>query len=186
MRFESATLDGVVVIALDIHTDDRGGFARTFCVEEFGAHGLPTDFPQSNLSVNDKRGTLRGLHFNVEPFGESKLVRCVRGAIHDVVVDLRPDSSTRFEHVAIELSAENRLALFVPAGFAHGFVTLEDTTDVYYHMGSSYVPSAARGIRWDDPTLMIDWPVTPTIMSPADSAYPNLDPGSLDIGSIPA
>jgi dTDP-4-dehydrorhamnose 3,5-epimerase len=121
------------------------------------------------------------MHYNVEPYGESKLVRCVRGAIYDVVVDLRPGSPSRFQHVAVELSAGNRRALFVPAGFAHGFVTLTDATDVYYHMGSSYVPDAARGIRWDDPVLSIDWPVAPTTMSEADAQYPALDPEAFDL-----
>lgn len=181
MLFHRADTDGVVVIELESHVDDRGGFARAYCDKEFEDQGLPTDFPQCNLSINNRAGTLRGLHYNAEPEGESKLVRCVRGAIHDVVVDLRPDSATRFGHVAVELSADNRLALFVPAGFAHGFVTLTDQTDVYYHMGSHYRPDAARGLRWDDPALAIDWPIRPVVMSSADANYPDLDPDSFDL-----
>lgn len=184
MRFIPTSIDGVVVIELEPRVDDRGAFARTFCADEFAEHGLPTWYPQCNLSINDRAGTLRGMHFNVEPHGEAKLVRCVRGAIHDVVVDLRSGSSTRFAHVGVELSAQNRRALFIPAGFAHGFVTLEDDTDVYYHMGSSYVPSAARGVRWNDPTLTIEWPVQPTTMSAADAAYPDLDPATFDLATF--
>ncbi len=180
MRFIETALAGAFVIELELREDDRGGFARTFCVDEFGGAGLPTDFPQCNLSVNDRAGTLRGMHFNVEPYGESKLVRCVRGAIHDVIVDLRSDSATRFRHVGVELTADNRRALFVPAGFAHGFITLVDVTDVYYHMGASYRPGAARGIRWDDPTLGIEWPIAPTLMSDADANYRDLDPAGFD------
>jgi dTDP-4-dehydrorhamnose 3,5-epimerase len=183
MLFHRVDIDGVVVIELESHVDDRGAFARVFCEQEFDAHGLPTTFPQCNLSINDRAGTLRGLHYNAEPYAESKLVRCVRGAVHDVVVDLRPESSTRFGHVAVELSADNRRALFVPAGFAHGFVTLVDATDVYYHMGSSYQPAAARGLRWDDQTLAIEWPIRPLVMSSSDATYPDLDPATFDLAS---
>ena len=182
VRFEQTALDGVVLIELEPHVDDRGAFARAFCEEEFADAGLPVHFPQCNLSINHEAGTLRGLHFNAPPHGESKLVRCVRGAIYDVVVDLRAGSTTRFEHFAVELSADNRLALYVPPDFAHGFVTLADATDVYYHMGSSYVPAAARGLRWDDPHLGIEWPVEPTVMSTADAELPLLDPDHFDLG----
>ena len=182
MHFRRADLQGVVVIGLEPHVDDRGGFARTFCVDEFDLNDLPTQFPQCNLSMNHHAGTLRGMHFNIEPYAESKLVRCVRGAIYDVVVDLRRGSPTFLRHFAITLSATNRLALFVPAGFAHGFLTLEYDTDVYYHMGSVYVRDAARGIRWDDPALAIEWPMQPTLMSQVDAGYPNLDVDNLDLG----
>jgi dTDP-4-dehydrorhamnose 3,5-epimerase len=183
VRFTSTAIDGVIVVELDLHVDERGGFARTYCDREFEAAGLPTAYPQCNLSVNHRAGTLRGLHFNAEPYCEAKLVRCVRGAIHDVVVDLRAGSPTLFQHVAIELTADNRLALFVPTGCAHGFETLEDSTDVFYQMSSSYVPSAARGIRWDDAALHIPWPVIPTVMSDADAGYPDLDPASFDLST---
>ena len=181
MHFRRLPLQGVVVVELEPHVDARGAFARTFCAEEFEQNGLPPQFPQCNLSINEHAGTLRGMHFNIERHAESKLVRCVRGAIHDVVVDLRRGSPSRLQHVGITLTAENRLALYVPAGFAHGFLTLEDNTDVYYHMGSSYVPDAARGIRWDDPALAIRWPMPPTLMSDADAGYPNLDIDEIDL-----
>jgi dTDP-4-dehydrorhamnose 3,5-epimerase len=181
MQFVPTGIEGVVIIDWEPHRDHRGAFARTFCTDEFDAHGLPTSFPQCNLSINDRAGTLRGLHFNQSPHGESKLVRCVRGAIHDVVVDLRQDSPTRFRHVAVELTADNHRALFMPADMAHGFVTLEDDTDVYYHMGSAYVPGVARGLRWDDPSLAVEWPLAPTVMSDADATYPDLDPESFDL-----
>jgi dTDP-4-dehydrorhamnose 3,5-epimerase len=183
MRFTATSVPGPTLVELEPHADDRGAFARTFCVEEFAQAGLPTSFPQCNLSINDRAGTLRGMHFNAAPFGESKLVRCVRGAILDVVVDLRPASPTRFEHIAVELSADNRIALFVPADFAHGFVTLTDATDVYYHMGSSYIPGAARGFRWNDPAFGIEWPVEPTVISAADAAYEDVELDAFDLGA---
>jgi dTDP-4-dehydrorhamnose 3,5-epimerase len=183
MLFRQTALSGVKVVELEPHEDDRGSFARTFCVDEFAAARLPISFPQCNISINDHAGTLRGLHFNVEQYGEAKLVRCVRGAIHDVVVDLRGDSPTRFQHLGIDLTAQNRLALFVPPGVAHGFLTLEDATDVYYHMGSRYEPRAARGLRWDDPSLGIEWPRQPARMSETDAAYPDVDPSSFDLAT---
>lgn len=181
MQFRPTAIAGVVIVATEPHIDERGAFARVFCSDEFAAAGLPTWYPQCNLSVNTVAGTLRGMHYNAEPHGETKLVRCVRGAIHDVVVDLRPGSPTRFEHVAVELSAANQLALFIPSGIAHGFVTLADATDVYYHMGASHVPEAARGLRWDDPVLAIEWPVAPVTMSDADAHRPDLDPETFDL-----
>jgi dTDP-4-dehydrorhamnose 3,5-epimerase len=186
VKFLPTLIDGCVVVDLEPKVDDRGAFARTFCVDEFAEAGLPTDFPQCNLSINDRAGTLRGLHFNVDPYGESKLVRCVRGAVHDVVVDLRPGSSTRFQHVAVLLSAENRRALYIPAGIAHGFLTLTDATDVYYHMGSRYAPGAARGLRWNDPGLGIAWPLTPRVMSSTDAGYPDLDRATFDLANHPS
>ena len=181
MRFRELAIDGPLLIELDLHTDDRGAFARTFCVDEFASAGLPTAFPQCNLSINDARGTLRGMHFNASPHCEAKVVRCVRGAIFDVVVDLRHGSPTQFRHVSAELTATNRLSLYIPAGFAHGFVTLEDATDVHYHMGARYVPDAARGLRWNDPTLGITWPIAPTIMSRVDAAYGDVNPATFDL-----
>lgn len=183
MLFQELALAGPVVVALQPHVDERGAFARTFCVDEFAAAGLPTDYPQCNISINDRVGTLRGMHFNVEPHGESKVVRCVRGAIRDVIVDLRSGSPTRFGHVSVDLTADNRLALFVPAGFAHGFITLEDDTDVYYHMSRRYEPGAARGLRWNDPALAISWPIEPTTMSDADIGYADLDIESFDLAT---
>jgi dTDP-4-dehydrorhamnose 3,5-epimerase len=183
MLFTNAPLEGVVVIDLERHLDSRGAFARTFCTSEFSTHGLPTEYPQCNLSFNRRAGTLRGMHFNLEPFGEAKIVRCVRGSIHDVVVDLRAGSPTRFQSFGIELSATNGAALFVPSGFAHGFLTMEDDSDVYYHMSAAYVPDAARGLRWDDPTLAIDWPLVPDLMSETDAGYPDLDVDTFDLAT---
>ena len=181
MLFTDVPIDGPVVVELQAYADDRGAFARTFCVDEFAAAGLPTDFPQCNISINDRAGTLRGMHFNVEPFGEAKVVRCVRGAIRDVIIDIRNGSPTRFEHVAVDLTADNRRALFVPAGFAHGFITLENDTDVHYHMGRRYESAAARGFRWDDPALGIDWPIRPSVMSDTDATYPDVDTATFDV-----
>jgi dTDP-4-dehydrorhamnose 3,5-epimerase len=181
MRFTPAPLADAVVIDLEPHADERGAFARTFCADEFADHGLPVDFPQCNLSFNDAVGTLRGMHYNCATLGESKLVRCVRGAIHDVIVDLRADSPTRWQWFAIELTAANARALFIPVGFAHGFLTLEDGCDVHYHMGATYRPEASRGLRWDDPTIAIDWPDSPTLISEHDAGYPDLDPATFDL-----
>jgi dTDP-4-dehydrorhamnose 3,5-epimerase len=186
MRFAQTPLEGVVVIDLERHTDERGSFARTFCEREFTERGLPTEYPQCNLSSNRRAGTMRGMHFNADPHGESKIVRCVRGAIHDVVVDLRTHSSTRFQSFGVELSATNGTALFVPVGFAHGFLTLEDDTDVYYHMGAIYHPAAARGVRWDDPVLAIEWPRAPDVMSESDAGYPDIDVASFDLATYEA
>jgi dTDP-4-dehydrorhamnose 3,5-epimerase len=185
VQFVPSAIDGVVIVEWEPHRDQRGAFGRTFCAQEFEAEGLPTALPQCNLSVNDRVGTLRGLHFNQAPYGEAKLVRCVRGAIHDVVVDLRPGSATRFRHVGVDLTAHNRRALFIPADMAHGFVTLDDDTDVYYHMGSPYVPGVARGLRWDDPLLAIDWPIAPSVMSEADAGYPDLHPATFALTDAP-
>jgi dTDP-4-dehydrorhamnose 3,5-epimerase len=180
MRFEKAPLSGAWIIDLDRHVDERGFFARTFCAREFAEHGLPANFPQSNLSRNAQAGTLRGMHFNTAAQAESKVVRCARGAIHDVIVDLRPDSSTYCRWVAVELTADSGRALFVPEGFAHGFVTLVDDTDVEYQMGAVYAPEAARGLRWDDPAIGVEWPRQPTVISPRDATYPDFDPAVLD------
>jgi dTDP-4-dehydrorhamnose 3,5-epimerase len=181
VQFHATSIDGVVIIDVDAHVDERGAFARTFCIDEFAEHDLPTAFPQCNLSANTLAGTLRGLHFAAEPHEEAKLVRCVKGAIYDVAVDLRRGSPTRFEHVTVDLSARNRRAIFIPAGFAHGFITLEDDSDVYYHKGSRYEPAAARGLRWNDSILGIDWPLEPAVMSSADANYPDLEPSTFDL-----
>jgi dTDP-4-dehydrorhamnose 3,5-epimerase len=180
VQFSPTPLAGAWVIELQSHRDVRGAFARTFCEEEFAANGLPVRFPQCNLSSNTVAGTMRGMHFNRSPFGESKLVRCVRGAVFDVILDLRPDSPTRLQWFGAELSADNGRALFVPADFAHGFLTLADGSDVYYHMGALYRADAARGIRWDDPSLRIEWPRDVEAISDRDATYPDLDPTTFD------
>jgi dTDP-4-dehydrorhamnose 3,5-epimerase len=158
MRFTQTPLPGAWVVELDLLGDERGWFARTFDAEEFEARGLDPSVVQCNASFNSRRDTLRGMHYQAEPHGESKLVRCVRGAIFDVAVDLRPDSPAFRCWHGIELSAENRLALYIPAGLAHGFQTLVDGCEVLYQMAHGYVPEAARGVRFDDPTFGIEWP----------------------------
>jgi dTDP-4-dehydrorhamnose 3,5-epimerase len=174
VRFEPTPVAGAVVVELDRHEDERGFFARTWCVDEFAAAGLPDHFVQSSVSWNEHRHTLRGMHWQAEPHGESKLVRCTRGAIVDVVVDLRPESPTYLQHVAVGLDEVNRRALFIPAGLAHGFLTLEPGTEVLYQMDTRYVPEAARGARWDDPAFDIEWPALPEVISERDCSYPDL------------
>ena len=180
MLFTETKLSGAYVIELDPRVDERGFFARTFCEREFGEHGLPTRFPQCNLSHNKSSRTLRGLHFQASPFRESKLVRCVAGVIFDVIVDQRRDSPTQLQWVGVELSARSGRALFIPEGLAHGFITLENDTDVFYHMGEYYQPEAARGIRWNDPRLGIRWPAAPATISERDATYPDFDFAAYD------
>jgi len=177
MRFVESELPGACLVELEPHVDERGFFARSFCEREFREHGLPDRFPQCNISRNSKRGTLRGMHFEAQPSAECKLVRCISGAIHDVIIDLRPSSSTLFRWIGVELSAETGRALFVPAGFAHGFLTLTDASDVFYHMGDSFKPGAARGFRWNDPHFGIVWPAAPVVISERDASYPDFDLG---------
>ena len=174
MKFIETRLKGAFIIELEPHADERGFFARTFCAREFSDHGLETEFVQCNLSLSLQRGTLRGLHFQRAPWGEAKLVRCVRGAIWDVIVDLRPESATFGRHYAVEISAENRDALYVPKAFAHGFQTLADDCEVYYQMSSHHVPEAAAGIRAEDPALGIKWPLPVTQISDKDCVLPTL------------
>ena len=172
MKFIETPLQGAFVIELAPHHDERGFFARTFCAAEFAKHGLDSRVVQCNLSSNQKVGTLRGMHFQQPPVVEAKLVRCVRGAIHDVVVDLRPQSATYRQHFAVELSLQNRQALFVPALFAHGFQTLTDDADVEYQMSEFHTPGAAAGFRYDDPAFAIPWPLPISVISPKDFAWP--------------
>jgi dTDP-4-dehydrorhamnose 3,5-epimerase len=178
MRFLETQLSGAWVIELERIEDERGWFARSFDPQELEAHGLDPTIAQSNVSFNARRDTLRGMHYQAEPHGESKLVRCVRGAIFDVAVDLRPDSPTYRRWHAVELSGENRLAYYIPVGLAHGFQTLTDDCEVLYQMGHRYVPQAARGVRFDDPAFAIEWPAPagPRIVSEKDRSYPDFDP----------
>lgn len=176
MRFVETALPGAFVIEIEPHPDVRGFFARTFCRDEFTAAGLPGEFIQSSISVNLRRGTLRGLHFQAPPRAEPKLVRCNRGALFDVIVDLRADSATYCRWFGTELSADNRRALYVPSGFAHGFQTLTDDTEVAYQMAESYVPELARGVRWNDPAFGIAWPIDPPFLSERDANYPDYLP----------
>jgi dTDP-4-dehydrorhamnose 3,5-epimerase len=178
MRFIETPLQGAWVIELDLLGDERGWFARMFDAAEFEARGMNPSVVQCNSSFSDKRGTLRGMHYQAEPHGESKLVRCVRGAIFDVAVDLRASSPTYCTWPGIELSAENRLAFFIPAGLAHGFQTLVHDCEVAYMMGHRYVPGAMRGVRWNDPTFRIKWPKTSgeRIVSQRDASYADFVP----------
>jgi dTDP-4-dehydrorhamnose 3,5-epimerase len=175
MIFKELQLKGVFTVDLEPKEDNRGFYARAWCRDEFGQHGLVTDFAQINISYTHKKGTVRGLHYQVPPHGEVKLVRCVRGAIFDVVVDMRPDSPTYRQWLGIELSADNRRALYVPENFAHGFASLTDDCELIYSISSSYHPEAERGIRYNDPAIGIEWPVDIEIMSDKDRNMPDLE-----------
>jgi dTDP-4-dehydrorhamnose 3,5-epimerase len=180
VRFEELEIRGAFLVRLEPHEDARGFFARAFCEREFETAGLPTRYPQCNLSRNTRRGTLRGMHYQAAPHREAKVVRCVRGAIFDVIVDLRPGSPTRLHWVARTLTAEGGEALYVPPSFAHGFLSLEDDSDVFYLMSEAYVPEAARGFRWNDPSCAISWPFAPLVVSERDRSYPDLDLARFD------
>ena len=173
MRFLPTPLAGAFAIDLDRIEDERGFFARSFCQHEFRAHGLSPTIAQCNVSWNRKRGTLRGLHYQASPHEEAKVVRCTRGAVWDVIVDLRERSPTRLRWHALELTVENRLALYVPPGFAHGFQTLSDDAEVLYQMSEFYHPELARGARWNDPRFAIAWPLPDPVVSARDRAYPD-------------
>jgi dTDP-4-dehydrorhamnose 3,5-epimerase len=172
MIFTAAAIGGAWIIDIDPHTDERGFFARTFDRQEFAAHGLETEWVQCSVSTNILRGTVRGLHYQREPHAERKLVRCTRGAIHDVLVDLRPASPTFGRHCAVELSAANHRSVYIPAGVAHGYQTLADDTEVTYHITPEYVPAAAAGVRFDDPALAVAWPLPVTLISARDRSLP--------------
>lgn len=176
MIFRETKLKGAFIIELKRLEDERGFFARTFCQEEFRAHGLNPRVVQCNISFNKQKGTLRGMHYQIAPYEEAKLVRCTRGAIYDVIIDLRPESPTFKQWVAAELTAENRRMLYVPEGFAHGFQTLEDNTEVFYMMSEFYHPECAKGVRWDDPAFGIKWPITSNVtISVKDRNYPDFE-----------
>ena len=174
MKFIATDIQGVLIIELDKIGDDRGFFSRTFCVKEFRQHGLNTDVKQCNLSFNAEKGTLRGMHYQVAPATEAKYIRCVRGSILDVVIDMRAGSASYLEHVAVELTAENRRALYVPENFAHGFITLTDNTEVMYQVSEYYQPTSEKGLRYDDPKLGIKWPTAISTLSDKDSHWPYL------------
>lgn len=178
MIFTETSLSGAFLVEPERLADERGFFARSFCAEEFVAHGLDSRCAQCNISYNARRGTLRGMHYQMLPNEEAKLVRCTSGAVYDVIVDLRPGSPTRGRHVGATLSAGSRLMLFVPAGFAHGFQTLEDDTEVFYQMSTPHAAQAACGMRHDDPLLGIRWPEPVTVISERDRGYTLLDPAA--------
>ncbi len=174
MIFSNTAIPGVWVLDPEPVEDERGFFARTFCAREFAARELSTAWAQASVSVNRRRGTLRGLHYQAAPHEETKLVRCTAGAVFDVVVDLRPGSPAYALHVAVELTADNRRQMYVPPGCAHGFQTLADSTELSYLISAFHEPSAARGARFDDPRLGISWPLEPTVISARDRAWPLL------------
>jgi dTDP-4-dehydrorhamnose 3,5-epimerase len=176
MMLTQTILPGAFLIEPQRREDERGFFARTWCRREFEEHGLDPRLVQCSISYNRKAGTLRGMHFQREPHAEAKLVRCTAGAIHDVLVDLRPSSPTYLSWIAVELTAENRRALYVPAGLAHGFQTLVDDTEVFYQISEFYHPESADGVRWDDPLFRIRWPLANPILSPKDKQYPDYRP----------
>lgn len=171
MKFIATSLADAWVIEPDRLEDERGYFARTFCRDEFVSHGLNPELVQCNVSYNAKKGTLRGMHYQLHPHEEAKLVRCTRGMIFDVIIDIRPASPTFREWFSVELSAENGRQLYVPEGFAHGFQVLLGGSEVFYQMSARYVPVAARGIRWNDPAFGIPWPLTNPIVSQRDAAF---------------
>ena len=175
MQFTKTSLADAMVIDLKKLGDERGFFARTFCAAEFAKAGLVTEFVQANHSHNVAAGTLRGMHFQRAPHGEVKLVRCVQGAIHDVIIDLRPESPTYRRWEGFDLDAETGRMLYVPAGFAHGFQTLRDDTHVTYQVSHPYTPAAEGGVRWDDPAFGIAWPLPVSVISPKDAAWPLLE-----------
>ena len=173
MRFHHTKLAGVFEISLDAIPDERGFFARSWCKEEFRNHGLNPNLAQCNVSFNTRKGTLRGMHYQAPPFPEAKLVRCTKGAIYDVVIDLRPDSPAFTEWIAVQLSAADRNMVYVPEGCGHGFLTLEDGAEVFYQMSEFFHPESARGVRWNDPQFQIEWPGEVKVMSERDRSYPD-------------
>jgi dTDP-4-dehydrorhamnose 3,5-epimerase len=172
--FHDLPLVGAYLVELTPHQDDRGSFARIWCREEFSKQGLATDFVQGNASINPEAGTLRGMHYQEPPYAEVKLVRCLRGAIYDVIVDLRPDSSSYLDWYGVELSPAKLEMLYVPEGFGHGFITLKPDSEVNYLVSAAYAPGAGRGVRYDDPVLGIEWPGTVTRISAQDQGWPLL------------
>src|SRR6266446_850547 len=175
MIFHETKLQGVFEIDLDPKPDERGFFARCWCQKEFESHRLNPKVVQCSVSFSARKGTLRGLHYQAAPYPETKVVRCTRGAIYDVVVDLRPQSPTFKEWIAVVLTATNRHIVYVPEGCAHGFLTLEDETEVFYQMSEFYHAESARGVRWDDPAFQIVWPGVVAVISERDRTYPNLE-----------
>lgn len=178
MKFRPLPLPGAYLIEPQPIADNRGFFGRVFCAEEFARHGLETAVSQCNISFNARSGTLRGMHFQIAPHEEVKVVRCTSGAIYDVILDLRPDSPTFLHWHAVELTADNRHLLYVPAGLAHGFQTLADGTEVFYQMSTPYAPEHAKGVRFDDPSAGIEWPLPVSVISDRDLAYPLLEGAS--------
>ena len=172
MHFLTTEIEGIFLIEPERRADERGFFARTWCEREFRQQGLPSHFVQCSVSYNHLRGTLRGMHYQRAPYGEYKVVRCNRGAIFDVAIDLRSDSPTHCRWVGFELNEENGRMLYIPEGCAHGFITLVDRTELYYQISEFYHPESVAGVRWDDPAFGIQWPIKPAIISPRDASFP--------------
>jgi len=179
MRFTELELAGAWLIEIEPHRDERGFFARTYCAREFEEHGLVSMIAQCSTSFNAKRGTVRGMHYQTVPHAEEKVVRCTAGSIFDVIVDIRPDSPMYARWCGVELSAVNRRMLYIPVGFAHGFQTLSDNAEVHYLISAFYEPSTARGLRYNDPTFAIDWPLPISVISAKDEAWPDFCPNGL-------
>lgn len=183
MRFVEQSIPGVYVLEPELRSDDRGAFARLYCARELEAHGLPPLGAQTNFSFNRRKGTVRGLHYQIPPATEAKLVRCTRGAIFDVLVDMRPGSPTRLRWVGVELTEDNRLEVFVPGGFAHGYMALTDGAEATYQTSEFYAPGQERGVRPDDPRLGITWPMDIAVISEKDASWPLLDDGDAPPGA---
>jgi dTDP-4-dehydrorhamnose 3,5-epimerase len=173
MIFRETGLKDAFLIEIERREDERGHFARSWCRREFESHGLNPRLAQCNISLNRRKGTLRGMHYQAPPFEEAKLVRCTRGSLYDVIVDLRPDSPSYRKHRGVVLTPDNGRMLYVPEGFAHGFLTLEDTTEVFYQISEFYAPDHARGFRWNDPAFAIVWPAEVEVISERDRSYPD-------------
>jgi len=176
MKFSEIFLKGAFLIEIQKKEDERGFFARTFCKDEYNRIGLTNEIVQINNSFNKKKGTLRGMHYQLPPMQEDKIIRCIRGAIYDVIIDIRQNSVTFGKWFGIELNDKNRKSLFVPKGFAHGFITLKDNSEILYLVTSEYSSGSERGIRWDDPKFDIKWPINPSIVSKKDNSHPFFDP----------
>ena len=173
MIFRETKLKGAFIIELEKREDDRGFFARSWCKKEFEEHGLTTNMVQSNIAFSKRKGTLRGLHYQGAPYGEEKVVRCTRGSLYDVLVDLRPGSTTYRQWIGVELTPDNNKMVYIPEGFAHGYQTLEDNTEVTYQVSQFYFPDFERGLRYDDPAIGIDWPLIVKIISEKDKGWPD-------------
>jgi dTDP-4-dehydrorhamnose 3,5-epimerase len=175
MRFTESSIAGAFVVDADVFEDERGAFILAWVREEFEAHGLDTNLMQGAISTNRTRGTIRGLHYQAAPHGQAKMIRSIRGSVFDVFVDLRPESPTFRQWAGVELDAENRRMLYLPAGVAHGYQTLTEDSEIFYFVSARYAPDAQRGVRWDDPGLGIEWPLgPPTVINERDAGYPDL------------
>lgn len=181
MIFTALNLPGAYVLDLERREDERGFFARSWSRSEFGAHGLNPRIEECSVSFNPRRGTLRGLHYQAAPHEEAKLVRCTTGALYDVIIDLRPGSATFTRWQAVELSAGNRRMLYVPEGFAHGFLTLTDETEIFYQISAAHRPEFGRGVRWNDPAFGIVWPEPVVVISERDASFPDFEPARADV-----